>query len=144
MKSAMRYLAIVILAGGISTSGHGRGQKSTPPKSDSEGTPATVEGLVRDLACPIQNKTATSTDFNLDCALQCARRGSPLILLADDGTIYVPISESMPDTSQRERLMPLVGKRARVIGTVYERTGTRAIAMKEIQEISPKQQRRPR
>lgn len=139
MKSAIRYLAIVILAGGIGISAHGRGQKSEQPKSDSEGTPATVEGLVRDIACPIQNKKATSTDFNLDCALKCARRGSPLILLADDGTIYIPISESMPDTSQRERLMPLVGKRARVIGTVYQRTGTRAIAIKTIQEISHKQ-----
>src|SRR5207248_4312070 len=138
MNLAMRYGTIVLLAGTVAVMADGRSQKSTPPNADSEGTPATVQGLVRDIACPIQNKKATSTDFNLECALQCARNGSPLILLADDGTIYVPISESMPDVSQRERLMPLVGKRASVTGTVYERAGTHAIAIKEIHEVIQK------
>ena len=137
MNLAMRYGTIVLLAGTLAVTADARHQKSTPPNAGSEGHVSTVEGLVRDIACPIQNKKATSTDFNLECALQCARNGSPLILLADDGTIYVPISESMPDVTQRERLMPLVGKRARVTGTVYERAGTRAIAITENHEMPP-------
>ena len=59
-------------------------------------------------------------------------------MLADDGTIYVPISDSIPDVSERQRLMPLVGKRAKVTGMVYERAGTHAIAIKEVQEVSQK------
>jgi hypothetical protein len=67
--------------------------------------------------------------------LECARHGSPLIIQSADGELYIPISDSMPDTDQRERLMPFVGKYVRASGTVYERKGTRAIAITEIKEM---------
>ena len=101
---------------------------NTPP-------PRTIEGLVRDIACPIQNKQATATEFNLKCAQDCARLGSPLIVLTRDGTLYTPISESMPDQDQRQRLMPFLGKYVRVTGPVFERNGTRAIAIRTIEEV---------
>ena len=96
---------------------------------------ATIEGLVRDVACPIQNRKATATDFNLDCALACAKAGSPLIILTKDGEIYTPISDQMPDPSQREKLMSLVGKYVRASGTVYTRRGTRAIVIQQLTEL---------
>jgi hypothetical protein len=37
----------------------------------------TIEGLVRDISCPLQNKAATATKFNLKCARQCVEQGSP-------------------------------------------------------------------
>jgi hypothetical protein len=95
----------------------------------------TIEGLVRDVACPIQNKEATATRFNLKCAQDCAKLGSPLIFLTQDGTLYTPISESMPDIDQREKLMPFLGKYVRVTGQVFERAGTHAIAIKQIEEL---------
>jgi hypothetical protein len=49
--------------------------------------------------------------------------------------MYIPISESMPDTDQRGKLMPFMGKYVRASGTVYQRKGTRAIAIKEIKEM---------
>jgi hypothetical protein len=104
------------------------GTNLTPP-------PTTIEGLVRDIACPIQNKQATATEFNLKCAQDCAKLGSPLIVLTPDGTLYTPISESMPDQDQRQRLMPFLGKYVRVTGPVFERNGTRAIAIREIEEV---------
>lgn len=100
----------------------------TPP-------PTTIQGLVRDVACPIQNKQTTARTFNLKCARECARLGSPLIVLTDDGTLYTPISESMPDQDQRQRLMPFLGKYVQVTGVVFERNGTRAIAIKTIEEV---------
>jgi hypothetical protein len=112
----------------LSANGQSAGDTNTPP-------PTTIEGLVRDVACPIQNKEATATKFNLKCAQDCARLGSPLIILTQDGTLYTPISESMPDHEQRERLLPFLGKYVRVTGEVYERTGTHAIAIKDIQEL---------
>lgn len=96
---------------------------------------ATIEGLVRDIACPIQNLEATATEFNLQCALDCAKRGSPLVILTKNGEMYTPISSTMPDTDQREKLMPLVGKYVRASGTVYERKGTHAIAISDIKEL---------
>lgn len=94
-----------------------------------------VEGLVRDIACPIQNAEATATNFNLQCALACAKQGSPLIILSKQGAIYIPISNGMPDKNQRERLMPFLGRWVRVTGHIYTRAGTHAIAIDSIQEV---------
>ena len=95
----------------------------------------TIEGLVRDIACPIQNHKASATDFNLECAKECAKGGSPLIILTTSGDIYTPISTAMPDTSQNEKLMPFLGKFVRVSGTVYTRNGTRAITVESIEQM---------
>jgi hypothetical protein len=102
--------------------------------SDKPVTNQTICGLVRDIACPLQNKQSTARRFNRECAFGCARQGSPLAILADDGTMYLPISESMPDSNQRSRLMPFVGKYVRVVGEVYERKGMHAIVIKKIDE----------
>jgi hypothetical protein len=96
---------------------------------------ASVQGLVRDVACPIQNHKSTATDFNLDCALACARSGSPLIILTRTGDIYFPISDQMPDPDQRAKLMPFVGKFVAATGTVYTRNGTRTIVIQNIKEL---------
>lgn len=96
---------------------------------------ATVEGLVRDIACPIQNLEATATHLSMRCLLACARKGSPLVILTKDGDLYVPISGQMPDTDQRQKLMPFLGKYVRARGTVYERKGTHAIVIDRIQEL---------
>jgi hypothetical protein len=101
---------------------------ANPPK-------VTVEGLVRDIACPIQNSAATATNFNLQCALDCAKRGSPLIILTKTGRMYFPISDSMPDVDQHQKLMPYIGKYVQATGIVYERNGTRAIAISQIKEL---------
>jgi hypothetical protein len=95
----------------------------------------TIEGLVRDIACPIQNHKATATEFNLKCAKECAKGGSPLIILTRSGDIYTPISTAMPDGSQNQKLMPFLGKFVRVSGTVYTRNGARAITMENIEEM---------
>ena len=115
------------------------GQK-LPAKSDlPHGEQKTVEGLVRDIACPIQNKESTATKFSLKCAEECAKLGSPLAILVEDGTMYLPISNQMPDKSQRERLMPFVGKYVIASGQVYERGGMHAIVISEIKVNRNKQ-----
>jgi hypothetical protein len=95
----------------------------------------TIEGLVRDVACPIQNLDGTATNLSLKCVRACVRGGSPLVILTKDGHLYFPISDKMPDTDQRQALMPFVGKYVRASGTVFERTGTHAIVITEIKEM---------
>lgn len=95
----------------------------------------TIEGLVRDIACPIQNPEATATHLSMKCLRACAKNGSPLVILTKDGELYLPISEKMPDTDQRPKLMPFLGKYVRATGTVYERKGTHAIVIHEIAEL---------
>src|SRR5579864_6590357 len=106
--------------------------KAETPSNTSK---ATIEGLVRDIACPIQNLEATATHLSMKCLLACARKGSPLVILTKDGELYVPISDKMPDTDQRQKLKPFLGKYVRASGTVYERKGTHAIAINEIEEL---------
>lgn len=103
--------------------------------ADQEVPKSTVEGLVRDISCAIQNPRATATVLNLKCAIECARSGSPLIILTKDGVLYVPMSNTMPDKDERSRLMPFVGKYVKVTGKVYERSGTHAIAIDQIVEM---------
>jgi hypothetical protein len=106
--------------------------KTAAPAAESK---ATIEGLVRDVACPIQNLEATATHLSMKCLLACARKGSPLVILTKDGDLYLPISDEMPDTDQRQKLMPFLGKYVRASGTVYERKGTHAIAINDIEEL---------
>jgi hypothetical protein len=70
----------------------------------------------------------------MKCLRACAKAGSPLVILTKDGGLYMPISDKMPDTDQRQKLMPYLGKYVRASGTVYERKGTHAIAISEIVE----------
>lgn len=135
MTNGIRMLLYVLL------SGVGTTQLLCQSKIVSSGTipsphKETLQGLVRDLACPIMNPKATSTNFDVDCALSCAKAGSPLIILSQKGLIYFPISGDMPDVSQREKLMPLIGKHVSVSGTIYERAGTRAIVISSIHEVA--------
>jgi hypothetical protein len=95
----------------------------------------TIEGAVRDLACPVQNPAGTAANFDLKCTLDCVRHGSPIIILTKDGFIYFPISADMPDSDQREKMMPFAGKYVQATGAVFERKGTRAIAITQIKEL---------
>ena len=93
----------------------------------------TVEGLVRDIACPLQNRKSTATSYSKECITMCEKAGSPLGILTSDGSVYVPVTESMPDTGQNA-LKPFVGEHVRATGKVFERNGTHSI---EISAIHP-------
>ena len=86
----------------------------------------TVEGLVRDIACPLQNKKSTSTSFSKDCIAMCLKSGSPLGILTSDGEVYVPVTQTMPDMGQ-SALKPFVGEHVKATGKVFFRNGTHAI-----------------
>ena len=95
----------------------------------------TIEGLVRDIACPIQKLDGNATHFSMRCVLDCVKAGSPLAILTKDGELYLPISGKMPDYSQKEKLMPFLGKYVHVKGIAFERNGTHAIVVTEITEM---------
>jgi len=135
MRTILR-LCVLILAGVTSTFVFSQAVIDTPRNEASTSqSKATIEGLVRDIACPIQNLEATATHLSMKCLRACAKAGSPLVILTKNGELYVPISDQMPDKDQRDRLMPFLGKYVRASGTVYERKGARAIAISEIREL---------
>src|SRR2546422_6454750 len=69
----------------------------------------TVKGYVLDSACAFLKNL--EKPISKDCALACAKAGSPLVILADDGTIYWPISSAMPATGQNARLLKFAGQK---------------------------------
>jgi hypothetical protein len=103
------------------------------PDSTAIGT-RTVTGLVRDIACPLQNKKSTATTYSKECITMCAKAGSPMGILTDDGSVYVPVTESMPDTGQ-DALKPFIGEHVQATGKVFERNGGHAIEIVEIHKL---------
>jgi len=71
----------------------------------------------------------------MKCLRACVNAGAPLAILTKDGELYLPISDKMPDTDQRRRLLPFAGKYVRVTGTAFERKGTHAITIDKIEEL---------
>jgi hypothetical protein len=133
-----RFLIVSLLAGCaiVSALTASHSSQSTSMAGDrANASKATIEGLVRDVACPIQNLDGTATNLSLKCVRECVRGGSPLVILTKEGQLYFPISDKMPDTDQRQELMPFVGKYVRASGTVFERTGTHAIVITETKEM---------
>ncbi len=94
------------------------------------GEPKTVTGWVLDSACAFTK--GLSKPISRDCALACAKAGSPLVILQDDGSIFWPISEAMPAATQNSRLRAYAGKRVTATGKVYARGGSSAIVLEKV------------
>jgi hypothetical protein len=90
----------------------------------------TIRGWVLDSACAFTKGLAKP--ISRECALACAHKGSPLVILQDDGSIFWPISESMPAEGQNARLLPYAGKRVTVTGKVYSKGGSEAVVIDRI------------
>ena len=101
-----------------------------------EGTQTTVNGWVLDSACAFTK--GLTKPISRDCALACAKAGSPLVLLQSDGSIYWPISDTMPAAGHNSKLIPFAGKQVMASGKVYMRSGSKAIVIESIKEASGK------
>ena len=110
-------------------------QKTSMEGARANRSEATIEGLVRDIACPMQNLDGDATHLSLTCVRDCVKAGSPIGILTKDGALYLPISDKMPDYSQKQKLMPFLGKYVRVKGISFERNGTHAIVITSIKEL---------
>jgi hypothetical protein len=91
----------------------------------------TVKGYVLDSACAFVKNL--KKPISVDCAVSCAKAGSPLVILTDDGKLYWPISNTMPATGQNERLLKFAGQRVTATGTAYEKGGSHALVIDKIE-----------
>src|SRR5215469_4671715 len=92
---------------------------------------ATVKGYVLDSACAFTK--GLSKPVSVECAIACAKAGSPLVILSSAGVIYWPIAETTPSSSQNDKLLPFAGKSVTVSGKVFERGGSKAIVINKIE-----------
>ena len=89
-----------------------------------------VDGYVLDSACAFTKNL--DKPISRECALQCAKAGSQLVILGDDGSIYWPIADTTPATGQNARLLEYAGGRVTAKGKLYERGGSHALVIEQI------------
>src|SRR6266516_3567582 len=94
----------------------------------------TVKGYVLDSACAFTK--SLKKPVSSECAIACAKNGSPLVILAPTGTIYWPIADATPSSSQNDKLLPFAGQRVTVSGKVFQRGGSTAIVISKIEGAS--------
>jgi hypothetical protein len=98
------------------------------------GRSMTLKGYVLDSACAFTK--GLKKPISAECAVACAKAGSPLVILTTNGTIYWPIADTTPSSGQNDKLLPYAGKEVTVSGKVFVRGGSTAIVISKV-EASP-------
>jgi hypothetical protein len=98
------------------------------------GKPDTIKGYVLDSACAFTK--GLKKPISTECAVACAKAGSPLVILSEDGTIYWPIADTTPSSGQNEKLLPFAGQKVTATGRVFERGGSRALVIDKLESVS--------
>ena len=96
-----------------------------------EQAPVTVKGYVLDSACAFTK--GLDKPISRQCATSCAKAGSALVILAEDGTIYWPIADTTPSSGQNSRLLPFAGEKVTASGKIFDRGGSKAIVIAKIE-----------
>jgi hypothetical protein len=92
--------------------------------------PVTVKGYVLDSACAFTK--ALDKPISRECAIACGKAGSPLVILAEDGTLYWPIADTTPSSGQNSKLLPFAGQKVTASGKVFDRGGSKAMVIEKI------------
>lgn len=114
----MRFLLTVVLAGATLLA-------AAEPKT------ITVKGWVLDSACGFTK--SLKKPVSADCAKACAKAGSPLVIWADDGSVYWPTTDTMPAASQNDKLLPFAAQRVVATGKLYVHGGSKALIIEKIE-----------
>lgn len=117
-KSGIRFSVLILLLATIVFA------------ADDKPAEITLHGYVLDSACAFTKDL--HKPISEKCARDCAKAGSPLVVLTDAGEIYWPISEKTPAEGQNARLLPFAGRKVTVTGRIYARGGSKAIAIEKI------------
>jgi hypothetical protein len=94
------------------------------------GSSVKLTGWVIDSACAYTK--GLEEPIGVACAKACAKNGSQLVILTDDGTIYMPIDSATPSASQNPKLLPFAGERVTVTGKDYPRKGSHGLVIETI------------
>jgi hypothetical protein len=93
-----------------------------------------VKGYALDSACAFTEDL--KKPISAECAVACAKAGSPPVILSDNGIIYWPIADTTPSSGQNERLLPFAGQRVIAYGKVFVRGGSSALVIERIEPLS--------
>ncbi|HZR57750.1 MAG TPA: hypothetical protein VFA74_12820 [Terriglobales bacterium] len=97
------------------------------------GAPVSVKGYVLDSACAFTK--GLKRPISSECAIACAKAGSPLVILGDNGTIYWPIADTTPSAGQNDKLLPFAGRKITASGKSFQRGGSTALVIEKIEPL---------
>ena len=81
------------------------------------GDDITITGEVVDANCYMQDGMDATGSGHKDCAVTCAKAGSPLAILTKDGTLYYPIAGM--GKNPNDQLMDYIADQVTVSGKYY-------------------------
>lgn len=90
---------------------------------------ASISGTVVDTGCYVSHDS--KGESHVPCATACARKGVPLAIVDEKGTLYLPIAVEHQDPNAK--LMPFIEKKVKITGTVLEKGGLKGIAIKTVE-----------
>jgi len=99
-------------------------------QNGSSGKSTSISGWVIDSSCAYTK--GLGKPISAACAKACAKNGSPLVILSDNGSIFLPIDNKIPASSQNSKLLPFAGEHVMVSGTEYVRGDSHAIVIASI------------
>lgn len=118
----MRHLALTLVA--VLT-----GAWLIAPGPANAAADVTVKGEVVEVSCSLTRGKDGQGPAHANCALDCARRGEPLAVLAPDG-LYRMTGDFA--AGKNARLLDFVAKRVVVTGTLVEQDGNKLLNVKSI------------
>jgi hypothetical protein len=96
---------------------------------DVHGKPVSFTGTVVDTGCYFANEGTGAK--HVACATMCAKSGIPLAIVDEAGKVFLPLGEEHHPANAK--LMPFVEKKVKVSGTLVEKGGMSALAIKTIE-----------
>jgi hypothetical protein len=106
---------------------------ATLAAGEDAGKAISVRGYVLDSACAFTK--GLKKPISAECATACAKAGSPLVILTDNGNIYWPIADTTPSSGQNEKLLPFAGHKVSASGKVFQRGVSTAIVIEKIEPL---------
>jgi hypothetical protein len=96
---------------------------------DIKGKAVSFTGTVVDTGCYFANEGTGAK--HVACATMCAKSGIPLAIVDDAGKLYLPLGEE--HHAANAKLMPFIEKKVKVTGTLVEKGGMSALAIKTVE-----------
>jgi hypothetical protein len=93
-----------------------------------------VRGELVDSHCYMADKTKNVGAGHRDCAMTCAKKGTPVALVTSDGTIYWVIGDLARDNNAQ--LVPHMSHIVELTGEVSEQDGKKSISAKSLKMAS--------
>lgn len=91
----------------------------------------TITGKLMDQTCAGDGKDEPQGADSDGCALSCAKRGVPLVVIAKDGMYEVTGAYA---ANKNEKSLPFVAKNVTVKGTITEKDGKKTIVVTSMSE----------